>query len=190
MSIFCADSNEALKNKKIFLKKLKINPKNIIELKQVHGNKIILVKNPSDKIPEADGMVTNTPNLFLMIKAADCHQIAFFDSKNNAVGLIHAGYKGLEKGIIKKTIKTLEINYGTKVKDLVVKFGPSIGHCHYRLDIWKDAENQLHKYGVLRENIHNPKLCTYENKDYFSHRRSIDENSEDFRFVTILGLKK
>ncbi len=56
------------------------------------------------------------------------------------------------------------------------------------MDIWKEAENQLIKTGILKENIDNPKICTYESKDYFSHRRAADQNQDDFRFVTILGL--
>lgn len=188
MSIFCGDTNQALKNKAEFLKKLNINSKNAIELKQVHGNKIVIVKEPSSKIQEADGMITNTPNVFLMIKAADCHQIAFFDPKNNAIGLIHAGYKGLAKGIIRNTITALKKNYHTNPKDLIIKFGPSIGPCCYRVDIWKEAEDQLSEFGILKENIYNPRICTYENIDYFSHRRSEDTKTSEARFVTIFAL--
>ncbi len=191
MSSYCGDLNQAIRNKNKFFKNIGLNPENVVELRQVHGDKIIKVNTNSknNTTKEADGLITNNPNIYLMIKAADCHQIGFYDPVHKATALIHAGYKGLEKGIIKKVVLAMQKNYGTDVRDLIVKFGPSIGPCHYRLDIWTDAENQLMNLGILKENIDNPKICTYENQDYFSHRRAKDTDTEDFRFATILGIK-
>lgn len=217
MSIYCGDFNQALKNKNKFFKKININPKNVIELKQVHGNKIIKINKIPTRIIEADGLITSNPNVFLMIKAADCHQIAFYDPKNHAIALIHAGWQGLDKGIIKNVVNSLKYNFGTKPKDLIVQFGPSIGPCCYKklpdlkqkndptwklyihkdkddtfgLDLWKFAENQLKKLGVNTKNIDNPKICTYHHKEYFSHRRvSLEEKGQDYRFATIFGIKQ
>lgn len=178
---------EVLENRKKFLKKLGI--KNAFEVKQIHGNNVVIVEDPLKPATAADGMITNKPGIFLMVKTADCIPIAFYDPKNKTVGLIHVGYKGLEKGIIKNTIKLLQKTFNTNPQVLEVKFGPSIGPCHYRLDLWKEAENQLISFGVLQKNVDNPKICTYENKDYFSHRRAENNNLPDSRFVTILGLK-
>lgn len=188
MSIFRGDVNQANMNKLKFFQKRKINPNNVIELQQVHGNKVIRVNKAPGKIAKADGLITNQPDIYLMIKAADCHQIGFYDPKNKVIGLVHAGYKGLEKGIIKNVINSMKKSYRTNLKDLIINFGPSIGPCHYRLDIWTDAENQLIKLGILKNNINNPHICTYESKDYFSHRRAEDRREKDFRFITIIGL--
>ncbi len=188
MSIFCGDPTTALNNQKKFSKKLGIDYKNIIELKQIHGNRIIKIDQPTVKINRADGLITNRPKLYLMIKAADCHQIGFYDPKNKAIGLIHAGFKGLKKGIIKKVIEKMAKFFKSDPKDLIVKLGPSIGPCCYRMDIWKKAEKQLTDCGVLEKNIGNPRICTYESEDYFSHRRAEDKKENDFRFMTILGL--
>ncbi len=188
MSLKYGDVKTALENKLKFYEKLKINPKNILEINQVHGNTVIVVNNISDFKREGDALITNRADIFLMIKTADCLPISLFDPINNAIGLIHAGYKGLEKGIIKKIIDGMKRNFRSDPKNLVVQFGPSIGPCHYRLDLWKDAENQFIKSGILKTNITNPKICTYENKQYFSHRRSVETNCEEGRFVTILGL--
>lgn len=189
MSIFCGDITRATQNKEKFFKENKIDPKYVVELQQIHSNKIIELDKVTHKIDRADGLITNKPNIYLMIKAADCHQIGFYDPVHKAIALIHAGYKGLEKGIIKKVVNALKKNYGSSPKDLIVQLGPSIGPCHYRLDIWTDAENKLVDVGILKENINNPKICTYESKDYFSHRRAADTRTDDFRFATILGIK-
>ncbi|MBI3103607.1 polyphenol oxidase family protein [Candidatus Daviesbacteria bacterium] len=187
MSIYYGSPKKALANREKFFKKIKINPKKLAEVKQIHGNKVIKIDNVPLEIIEADGLITNK-DIYLMIKVADCMAISFYDKAHKAIGLIHVGYRGLDNGIIKKAIKSLEKNYKTNPKALIVKFGPSIGPCHYRLDIWKEAEKQLIKTGVLPENIDNPKICTYENKNYFSHRRSVDKNQPEGRFVTIFGL--
>lgn len=188
MSIFCGDENKAIKNKIKFFQKNKINLEHIVELQQIHGNKVIKVVRVPNRTAKADGLITNKPNIYLMIKAADCHQIGLYDLKNNAVGIVHVGYKGLEKGIIKNVINKMQKNFKTKPQDLLIQFGPAIGPCHYRLDMWADAENQLTSLGVLKENIHNPRICTYESEDYFSHRRAEDKNLPDYRFATIIGL--
>ncbi len=190
MDLRFGDINQTLENRKRFFKTLGSNIDQVIELNQVHGNEIVYVKDLTQNNLEADGLITNIPNLFLMIKAADCHQIGFYDLNNQAIGLIHAGWRGLEKGVIKNAVNKMAQKFGSNPKGLIVQFGPAIGPCCYRVDIWQQAEDQLINASILKENIHNPKICTYENKDRFSHRKSADNGLEDLRFVTILGMKK
>ncbi len=191
MSSLQGDPKQALKNRQEFLNKFNIDINLVIDTRQIHSNKILKITKASlgKKLAEADGLMTNQPNIYLMIKAADCLQIAFHDPKNQAIALIHAGFKGLEKGIIKNAVEKMKKNYKSEAKDLIVKFGPSIGPCCYRMDLWEKAENQLKSLGTLPKNIDNPKICTYHNKEYFSHRRAEDKNQDDFRFATVLGIK-
>ena len=188
MSLKCDNPEKALENRLKFFVKLGINPKNVLEVNQVHGNNVIIVNNISDFKKEADGLITSRADIFLMLKTADCVPIALFDPINHTLGLIHAGFKSLEKGIIKRAIDGMKRNYRSDPKNIVVQFGPSIGPCHYRLDLWTDAEKQFIKSGILKSNIFNQKICTYESKDYFSHRKSQDSYTQEGRFITILGL--
>lgn len=180
------DSKEVLENRNRFFKKTGV--KNIVEVTQVQGDKVLVVDKVFKPQREADGLITDKSDVFLMIKLADCMAIGFYDPKNKAIGLVHAGSKGLEKGIIKSIVSAMANNFKTNPKDLIVKISPSIGPCHYKMDMWKKAENQLIQLGVLKENIDNPKICTYESLDYFSHRKSEDTKTMEGRFVTILGL--
>lgn len=197
MSFTIGDYKEALQNRKKFFSSLKINLNSIIALKQRHGNKVVKVDKThsgsgsinSDDAINADGFITNQEGIYLMVKVADCHQIAFFDPKNLAISLIHAGWKSLDKGIIKNAINLMKKNFNTNPKDLIIQFGPSIGPCCYRIDLWKQAEDQLMHLGIPKKNIDNPKICTYHTNEYFSHRRADDQNLPDYRFVTILGIK-
>lgn len=189
MSLIHGNRREALANRKRFFKSLDINPKDVTELTQVHGNKVTLVRNIACVTEKADGMITNKKDIYLMVKVADCIPIGLYDPNHHAIGLIHVGRRCLETGIIKNAIKKMTENFDSNPKDLIVRFGPSIGPCCYRTDLWTQAENQLTSCGVLKKNVDNPKICTYEDKDYFSHRRAEDNNLPDSRFVTILGLK-
>lgn len=182
------DAKKVLENRKKFLEKLNINSERIVEVTQVHGNKIHVIDTIPDSTSEADGIMTNQEDVYLMMKLADCMAIGFYDPKQKAIGLAHAGFRGLGNKIIKKCIEAMKQNFGTSPQSLKVKISPSIGPCHYRIDLWADAEKQLVKCGVSKENINNPKICTYENVDYFSHRKSEDLAEIEGRFVTILGL--
>lgn len=189
MSLVRGEPQKALENRERFLKSLGINTHEVAEVIQVHGNRVVLVKEIIDPNTEADGMITNKSGIYLMVKTADCIPIGLYDPKHNAIGLIHTGWKGLESGIIKNILKQMQKYFKSNPKDLIIKFGPSIGPCHYRIDLWTEAENQLINIGTLKESIDNPRICTYESKEYFSHRRAEDNNIPDYRFITILGLK-
>ncbi|MBI2195458.1 MAG: laccase domain-containing protein [Candidatus Levybacteria bacterium] len=190
MSSKTSDGNMMIpSNRSKFFKKLEINPKSVAEVKQVRGNKIVYVDKPLDPLTEADGLIANNKNLFLIVKVADCMPIALYDKKHEVIALLHVGYKGLRNSAIKNALDKMRETFGTRPKNITVNIGPSIGPCHYRMDIWKEAENQLIRSGVVKEKIENPRICTYESKDYFSHRKSGDEGSKDDpRFITILGL--
>lgn len=179
---------QTLKNRNKFFKKLKINPKNIIEIEQVHGNKVLFVDTIPDPKTTADGLITNKNKLYLMLKIADCMAISFYNQKNNAIGLAHVGSKGLEKEIIRNTIHEMKKNFNTNPKDLIIRISPSIGPCCYKMDIWKEAKKQLKENGILLKNIDNPKICTYHTNEYFSHRKAEDNNQDDFRFISVLGI--
>jgi copper oxidase (laccase) domain-containing protein len=126
-----------------------------------------------------------------MVKVADCHQIALYDPKNNAIGLLHVGWRGLETGIIKKAFNSLKVNFGTDTKNIVVELGPSICPNCYSRDIWTEAENQLKDAGILEKNIYNPRICTYHSGEYYSHKKFSDgKQNNDFRFITLFGMRK
>lgn len=187
MAFRFGDKKIVSENRREFFKKFGI--KDVVEVSQIHNNNVVLVQEVIDPDTAADGMITNRTGLYLMLLVADCIPIGFYDPKNQATGIIHAGWRGLEKGIIKNAIDLMKESFDTNVKDLLINFGPSIGPCHYRMNLWKEAEDQLIDCGVLKKNIHNPRLCTYESKEYFSHRRAFDQGLPDSRFVTILGLQ-
>ena len=69
-------------------------------LNQTHSD--VAVQSTRDK-PSADAHFTNEPNMALMIRTADCLPV-FIANPNFGVAAIHAGWRGIENDIIRKTL--------------------------------------------------------------------------------------
>jgi len=161
---------------------------------QVHSDRIahIAARDCSD-VGEADGLMTQIPDLGLMIKHADCQAAIFYDPKNKALANIHAGWRGNVKNIYAKTVNQMAQTFGTCAKDLLVCISPSLGPEHsefknYReelpedfwkfqvaptyFDLWAISRMQLEECGVQPGHIEIASICTYSaSDDFFSYRR-------------------
>lgn len=171
--------------------------KNVVMMQQVHGNNVINVgKNDiGTTIPNCDAMITNDKDVTLGVRTADCLPITIKDKKGLGIGIIHAGWRGLENKIIEKTILKMEKELRVKKEELVIFVGPHICVNHYEvkddvyskfknypealiqkdnktyLDLAKIAQIQLVRTGVLKKNIEINNVCTFENLNLFSFRR-------------------
>ena len=203
------DPKDVLFNRKKFVKSLGFNISDIVTPNQVHGDKIFRADdnfrgcgcvNYADSIPETDSLITNTPNLPLMLCFADCVPIFFVDVENCAIGLAHGGWKGTLKKISAKTLLKMHDEFGTKPENCLIGIAPSIGACCYQigdnvidtckksfpsnhdellirrdgkifLDLWRANVIQLLEIGVPEENIDVAGKCTCcEDSWYFSYR--------------------
>ena len=73
---------------------------------QTHSNKVIEIKkNNLKKKIKSDAMITRLRGFALGVLTADCVPILLFDSKNNIIGCIHAGWRGAFSDIIKNNFK-------------------------------------------------------------------------------------
>lgn len=224
MSFLRGDPKEVLENRRRFLEKLGINLDNIIAMSPQHGINIERVRRADlgkgaysmEDVLKVDGLITNEQDVYLFLIVADCHPIAIFDPKKNAIGLVHAGWIGLDKGIVRIAVEVMHNNFNSDPKDLLIEFGPSIGPCCYRkldslqqkdnprwkpyifqdpdgtygVDLWRFAVDSFLEIGVTSENIQPPTVCNYHSGEYFSHRRvEIEGGNSDYRFATVFGIK-
>lgn len=68
-------------------------------LRQVHGARVVTVTEPGAHAgAEADGSVTATPGAVLAVQTADCAPVLLRGP--GVIGVAHAGWRGLEAGII------------------------------------------------------------------------------------------
>jgi len=182
-----------------------------VSIHQVHGNKVLV----ADKISyntgdphDADGLITQVPDLPLAIRSADCLPVFIYDPKHNGIGLIHVGWKGSYKNIVGETIKAIKKQWQGNPKDLKIAFGPAIRACcyevgsefqeffpnslivreyQYYLDLPQVVHGQLLAYGVSEGNISDCSICTCCDPDYFSFRRDKEHAG---RMISLMMIKK
>jgi len=195
---------EAMKNRAVFFSALKIDPANITSGLLAHGKTVVLVnnKNLGQIISGTDALVTNLTNACLTITIADCVPIFFIDKNHGAIGLAHAGWRGVLQNIVSEVTQTMAREYLSNPAEIEVYIGPHLMSCHF--EVKADVESKFHEFadaiihhqektfidlqsiivkqlisaGLQNKNIHRTVECTFCNQDYFSYRRDKPEDVE------------
>ena len=181
----------------LLLQRTILSKKNEVGMVQTHGNRVVVVskKDIGSSIKNCDGLLTNDPETVLKISVADCIPLAIFDPATNSIGLIHAGWRGLDRKIIKNAIDLMIKNFSVKPQNLHVEIGPHICQRHYEiksdvaerflnypdaikkengkmfLDLTEVAKEQLIKSGINKNKIKVDIRCTFEDLSLPSFRR-------------------
>lgn len=188
------------KNRQQFLSFFNLAEKNIVKAKLVHRARIRIVSNKDAGkwISNVDGLIAAPKNLAISITVADCFPVFIFDHQKKIISLVHAGWRPIIRGIIKKAIKTIIKEFQSDPKNILIGIGPGIMKCHFRVkqevankfknrffnkaltqengcffvDLPKTIQLEALKSGILRKNIEIINDCTYcLKKKYFSYRR-------------------
>ena len=96
-------------------------------------NRGVGIYKPRD-MESVDGLITNEPGVTLVTYYADCTPLFFVDTKNRAIGLAHAGWRGTVGRIGEKVLEKMHECYGTDPADIVAAIGPAISRCCYEVD--------------------------------------------------------
>lgn len=218
------EAANVLENRRRFMRTLGFGLEDIVTPNQVHGDRIFRVeeihrgrgsRDYSDAIPETDALITNAPNLPLMLCFADCVPIFFVDVENRAIGLAHGGWKGTLNRIAAKTFHAMVENFGTRAESCLAGIAPSIGGCCYEigenvraaceaafpnnpeliinrggkiyLDLWAANKIQLVEAGLPEKNIDVAGECTCcLSNFYFSYRAA---GGKTGRIAAVIALK-
>lgn len=158
--------------------------------RQVHGSEILLHDDPAGEgqflnlaiePPEADGHLTRTTGIPLLVVVADCLPVAVRGP--DGLAMLHCGWRGLAGTLIRDAVEL--VGGGTAF------IGPGIGPCCFEVggevqdafaglgegifdgrmcDLPEVARRLLLKSGV--EQVEMAGICTFCNEDeFFSHRR-------------------
>lgn len=159
---------------------------------QVHGAKVVRADprglRPGTEYEPADGLWSDESGRAMLLLTADCLPIALARTNGAApaLGVLHAGWRGLLEGIVAAGVRALDGGA------LAAAIGPAIGPCCYEvgeevaapfreafggdvarggtLDLWTAAERALRAAGV--ERVDRFDLCTAcDERRFFSHRR-------------------
>lgn len=94
--------------------------------KQVHGNRTIIVDDETIGEEEADGMITDTENLTLMMRSADCQTFAAYSPSMHVAGVLHVGWRSLLNDAIPAFLSTMSRAFRTAPSGLLIVAGPSL----------------------------------------------------------------
>ncbi len=135
-----------------------------------------------------------------------------YDKHKKIIAIIHAGWKGAYKGIVKNVIDFL-FHKGCNKKDIIATIGPCISVKNYEIkkdflkkflkknkenqvffkfnrnriyfDLAKFIKNQLYKLGIKKVEIINKDTFKLKNS-YFSARRSLKKNNDYGRNISLI----
>ena len=100
-----------LRNLEFVAKKITCSKESLITLNQKHSNQVIHFDNDGsvkNKLT-GDAIVSEVKNIGIGILTADCAPVFFYDHKKKTIGCAHAGWKGALNGIIRNTVKKLDV---------------------------------------------------------------------------------
>jgi YfiH family protein len=96
-------------------------------MQQIHGTRVAIQTAQRDSAPAvADAAITREPGVVCAVLTADCLPVLFADRRGGAVGVAHAGWRGLAAGVLEETIAELG-RVGASAENLVAWLGPAIG---------------------------------------------------------------
>ncbi|NLC36126.1 MAG: peptidoglycan editing factor PgeF [Alcaligenaceae bacterium] len=186
-------------------------------LEQVHGRGVVEVTGPftaqpagggallqgegaANTPPQADAAITTQPGVVLAIMTADCIPVVMADAHGRALGVAHAGWRGLAAGVLEATLAALRARL-PEASAWRAWIGPCIGQQSFEVgdevrvafteqdpdaqqyftagrqagkwqaDIAALARHRLLTIGLYDVEVSG--LCTYQRADlFYSYRRS------------------
>jgi YfiH family protein len=177
-------------------------------LKQVHGDTILDLPQPGR--PEADASWTTRKRTVCVVQTADCLPVVFARLDGRAVGVAHAGRRGIENGLLLKMAKQLG-----KPSELLAWIGPGIAaesypvsaemknHFlkrypdwsfvfeevtpgQYHMDLPRIAKLQLERAGLPQEQISGGIWNTFTDPIFHSARRDGEQSG---RMATVVWME-
>jgi len=183
------DADAVRRNRAIVASAIGVDVDQLIATEQVHGNHVTDVTETTTSAV-GDALLTRRTDVALMIMAADCLPLLVVDPRSQLVGVVHAGWRGLQTGVIEATLDHLT------PRNTHVVIGPCISQAGYqvgdevadhfrhingavvadsvagkwRLDLRRVAQHQLQQIGVPEEHVHLVDAVTDGGHPFFSDR--------------------
>lgn len=112
-------------------------PQNTVFAQQVHSDIVRRVgaANRGEgflrPVPEErDGLITNEVGVVLTVFSADCTPILLYDPVKNAIGAVHAGWRGTASMIPARAVEKMQREFGCEPENIRAAIGPCIcQHC-------------------------------------------------------------
>lgn len=201
-----------IKNRNLLSDSLGINTEKIIFPSQTHtvNVKVVTESTKENDLEETDAVICNTKGICICVMSADCVPILLYDTKNQVVAAIHAGWKGTVGKIVSNTVNTMQELFSTNPQNIIAGIGPSICPDVYEVgeevisaveagfgkgsslikksdkqgkgyfNLWEANKIQLLEMGVLQKSIEIANICTFQNSDIFFSARKSSHKAGRF----------
>ena len=208
---FCTRTGE-----KGVLEALGVPEGRLLTLRQVHKADVLVFEGDTRVLTHPlpyDAVVTNKKRVALAISTADCLPILMIDRSKKVIAAIHAGWRGMWRGVVQRAARTMIEAFKSSPGDILAGIGPGIGPCCYEvgtevvslfqnssdipqdfiqkregrtyLDLSRAAQLELIQVGIAPENIEAIPLCTACREDlFFSYRRD-GETGRQLSFIML-----
>jgi polyphenol oxidase len=217
MSLRYGQTDGALSNRSIFLKRFSMDSSRLVCAGQVHGSSVVVVtdkdagrgaESETTVFPSTDGIITESRKLPLTVFTADCLSVALFDPVKPAVAVIHAGWRGTKEHIVVKALELMSRCFCTNPAEVRAFLGPCIRQCcyeigkecadffpeqvfarggRYYLDLAGENREQLIGMGVDIKSIDDCRVCTRCSGGEFFSYRN--DGPETGRMMSVVMLK-
>ncbi len=124
-------------NRRRFLSALNLEKAHLTTLRQVHSNRVHIIKDISGRWnrSEGDALCTQVENVALGIQIADCVPVLIADPIQHAVAAVHSGWRGTLAEVLLKTIKEMQRTFGSNPASLLLAVGPGIRACCFEVGL-------------------------------------------------------
>lgn len=169
-------------------------------LNQVHGVEVVDYADASGgSLLDADACISSDIQSPCAVMTADCLPLLVTDKNGNQVAAIHAGWRGLQQGIIERAIAQFQ----APRSELLVWLGPAISKINYEVDQFvynefakryqpflessfeftREGERGNHYLFDLKQmahliladlgiaSVYDSKICSFADERCFSHRQ-------------------
>jgi hypothetical protein len=113
------DAKKVDRNRKLLRQQLQL-PAEPDWINQTHGTHVVTLEQ--DGARDADAAITRVPGTVAVVMTADCLPILLCNQDGSEVGAIHAGWRGLQRGVIQAALAAMN----SPKQQLMAWIGPGI----------------------------------------------------------------
>ncbi len=151
-------------NRRRMFEAMALRPDRSVTSWLVHGRTVRVISSADlgQNDVHADAMVTDARGIALTLRFADCVPVLFHDPVRRAIGIAHAGWLGIECGVLPAAVRAMQAAYGCEPAHIRACVGPSIGPGKF--EVGEDVAARIQS-AVSDPVIFHPRSHTKEHED-------------------------
>ena len=140
-----------------------------------------------DRDYDADALITAEKGLPLVVFSADCGTILLYDPVQEAIGAVHAGWRGVASGLAAKTVRRMQEAFGTEPGDLLAATEPYMVRWgeKWHIDLKGINALWLRQAGVQRIDVC-PDCTGCHPERWWSHRKMGDRRGAQAALIALI----